>query len=198
MPPIDTQKLELRSEKQDVAYDPHLHEECLRALAGQRGNPAITWETDKKRSVDVIAKLKRTDEGTFHKNVPGLTILGNPGNSDIVTGVLEFEKPEDIEKARKEVESLKAATELYLDLHHSVQAVRCDPESLEVGEGRSYPGLDGSGVVIGIVDFGCDFRHMSFRKPSGATRILSLWDQSAESSAESPTTMGTGGRSAPR
>jgi subtilisin family serine protease len=41
---------------------------------------------------------------------------------------------------------------------------------------------DGSGVVVGVVDYGCDFAHVNFRTPPGdghesRTRLLWLWDQ---------------------
>ena len=35
----------------------------------------------------------------------------------------------------------------------------------------------GRGVVVGIVDWGCDFAHPDFRKEDGTTRLLALWDQ---------------------
>jgi subtilisin family serine protease len=35
----------------------------------------------------------------------------------------------------------------------------------------------GSGVVVGIVDSGIDFRHPSFQKADGSSRILAIWDQ---------------------
>lgn len=35
----------------------------------------------------------------------------------------------------------------------------------------------GKGVIIGIIDTGCDFVHQNFRKNDGSTRILALWDQ---------------------
>ena len=35
----------------------------------------------------------------------------------------------------------------------------------------------GKHVVVGIVDFGCAFAHENFRKPSGKTRIHSIWSQ---------------------
>ena len=44
----------------------------------------------------------------------------------------------------------------------------------------------GKGVVVGIVDFGCDFVHKNFIKPSQKTRIHSIWHQAGMSSSESP------------
>ena len=85
--------------------------------------------------------------------------------------------------AREEVLSLRAADDVHLHLYNSVPAVQCDPMSLGGAareNGTAYPGLDGTDVVIGIVDVGCDFRHANFRKPSGATRIRYFWDQSEE------------------
>ncbi len=35
----------------------------------------------------------------------------------------------------------------------------------------------GRGVVIGVVDWGCDFAHPDLRRPDGRTRLLALWDQ---------------------
>lgn len=42
-------------------------------------------------------------------------------------------------------------------------------------------GLDASGkdVIVGVVDFGCDFAHPSFRS-GGGSRILALWDQNGD------------------
>ena len=44
---------------------------------------------------------------------------------------------------------------------------------------RRPPGLTatGSGVVIGIVDWGFDFAHPDFRHADGSTRLLAMWDQ---------------------
>ena len=48
--------------------------------------------------------------------------------------------------------------------------------------GRQTAGLpsipeDGSGVVVGICDWGFDFTHPNFRNADGTTRLLCLWDQ---------------------
>lgn len=37
--------------------------------------------------------------------------------------------------------------------------------------------LTGRGVVIGIVDWGCDFDHPGMKHPDGTTRVIALWDQ---------------------
>ncbi len=43
--------------------------------------------------------------------------------------------------------------------------------------GDSFSGYTGSGVIVGIIDTGIDFRHKNFIKPDGTTRILRIWDQ---------------------
>jgi minor extracellular serine protease Vpr len=40
--------------------------------------------------------------------------------------------------------------------------------------------LNGDGVLVGIIDSGIDYTHPDFRNTNGTTRILYLWDQSAE------------------
>jgi subtilisin family serine protease len=47
------------------------------------------------------------------------------------------------------------------------------------GAGPGFAGLAGQGVIIGIVDTGVDYHHGDFQDSTGATRILSIWDQSA-------------------
>lgn len=46
-----------------------------------------------------------------------------------------------------------------------------------------YLALDGSGVAVGIVDSGIDVTHTAFQTADGRSRILSLWDMSADGAA---------------
>lgn len=39
------------------------------------------------------------------------------------------------------------------------------------------PGHRGTGVIVGIIDSGIDYRHGAFRAPNGRSRILAIWDQ---------------------
>ncbi len=139
------------------------------------------------RPLDVIAKLRDRNQP-----VNGLAVSRKPGKGQIVTGTVPANEVENV-RTDANVLSLKAATGLHLCLHHSVPAIHCDPESLFLGSKNgteTFPGLDGSGVVIGIVDVGCDFRHKNFRH-GNMTRIHCIWDQSA-SSGEPPRDFGYG------
>ncbi|MBG0564859.1 protein-arginine deiminase family protein [Actinoplanes aureus] len=61
-----------------------------------------------------------------------------------------------------------------------------EPPAEGAGEAEPAGPLDGSrpagltatgrGVVVGCVDWGCDFAHPDLRHPDGRTRLLALWD----------------------
>ena len=161
---VGDHKLELRSARQqygfkaeDCRYDPHLQEEKLRYETPGRppGTCEITRETeDGRRYVDVIVKLN--PGGQVPEDLKVFQSEGI-GGGPIFTGEVDVCK---IAEVRKQVASLKAAMPVHVQLYNSVSAIRCDPKSLETGarkNGESYPGLDGTDVIVGIVDFGCDF-----------------------------------------
>lgn len=50
----------------------------------------------------------------------------------------------------------------------------------------------GRGVVVGFVDWGCDFAHPNFCQDNGSTRLLALWDQSNTTSPVQATPYGYG------
>ncbi len=60
-----------------------------------------------------------------------------------------------------------------------------------IAEGPSLPSSrpvpeDGSGVVVGICDWGFDFTHSNFRTVNGATRFECLWDQRGQGDPLAP------------
>ena len=59
-------------------------------------------------------------------------------------------------------------------LTRSVPAIRAAPADL-----AASPGADGDGVLVGVVDFGCDFAHPAFLDPQGRSRLAFLWDQNS-------------------
>ena len=74
-----------------------------------------------------------------------------------------------------EVEYVDAGQEFTPTLDSSVPETRADQvRNPPAGAG---PAFDGSGVVVGIIDYGFDFTLDDFRNPDGSTRVAFLWDQ---------------------
>jgi subtilisin family serine protease len=48
---------------------------------------------------------------------------------------------------------------------------------LQRGAGPAFSGLNGAGVLVGLVDTGADLDHGDFQDASGNTRIVRVWDQ---------------------
>lgn len=98
----------------------------------------------------------------------GLSIRGIAG--DVVTGSIPLDKLPALSKIA-EVERVESARAMHAELDLSI--VDCRANIAHVGP----PGRRGAGVVVGIVDSGCDFTHPSFRRADGTSRILMIWDQ---------------------
>src|SRR5262245_49045124 len=47
------------------------------------------------------------------------------------------------------------------------------------GPGPAFAGLNGQGVLVGVVDTGVDYGHGDFKDSTGANRIVNIWDQTA-------------------
>ncbi|MFL5387075.1 MAG: S8 family peptidase [Longimicrobiaceae bacterium] len=80
------------------------------------------------------------------------------------------------------VRSLKAARPIRPLLRETVAELEARPGDLPSG---TLP-EGGRGVLIGIVDYGCDFAHSNFRHADGRTRLRCIWDQDGPVSPDSP------------
>ena len=77
---------------------------------------------------------------------------------------------------------MQTALSVWPQLDASVPEIEADAPSLP-DMGTLF---DGRGVIVGVVDFGCDVTHPNFRNAAGATRLLSLWDQNMPSDGSGP------------
>ncbi|MFW6063126.1 MAG: S8 family peptidase [Chloroflexota bacterium] len=166
--------------------DPHLQEIVLSSRDKEALNPSIAGQELEggPMVVDVIARLDDPD-----LSVPGLDVVRKIGQ--IITGTVEVDKIEEVRK-HSNVLSLKRATELHTDVRFSLGEIRSAGAQLRDGLPQGARNIDGAGVVVGIVDYGCDFVHNNFRKEDGTTRLLYLWDQSGGQSTISPDGFGYG------
>lgn len=158
----------------DVAtnLDPQLQKVILKSRAGQPLDAMVGRESAGGDAlIDVVAKLRDPE-----RDVPGLQVVRVMG--DVVTGEVAVG---DIEAVRGDpnVISLKGARRLERNLKFSVSEVRASQQQLRDALPTGAPAINGTGVIVGIVDYGCDFVHNNFRNADGKSRILYLWDQGA-------------------
>src|SRR6186713_1012523 len=100
-------------------------------------------------------------------------ISGAPETAGMTSGDTYFGA--DLELDAVDSESLPA--------NHAIETDLRRPDSLA---------MTGRGIVIGVVDWGFDFRHPDFRRPDGSSRILALWDQRGGKLPHSPQPFGYG------
>jgi subtilisin family serine protease len=173
--------------KEDVLadLDPDLQRIILMRRQGLPLPPhlveTVTEEDNQEfTAIDVIARLKHPGQ-----TVPGLWVVQKIG--PFVTGLVDVDR---IEEVREQVDSLKAARPVQQTLSNSVPEINGSPAQIFAATGQE---VDGSNVIIGIVDHNCDFAHPHFRSPDdGTTRILFLWDQREGTTPQSPADFGYG------
>ncbi len=121
--------------------------------------------------VDVLVELK--DEISAKELYEIMQIHGTIGR--FAAGRIYADRvPELLEKALR----IETSRPVARTLDKSVPAIQADPATLASAfpaEFRSKE-LKGQGVIIGIIDHGCDFKHCAFRK-GNESRLLYLWDQ---------------------
>lgn len=159
--------------------DPRLQVACARrsmGLAGRRVTSAAENEIAVLARVTDVAAWEALSEVRV-----GSTVGPALDQTIIVTARIPVSRIEAV-RAQPCVKSLKASQPLRRALAATTAEMGCRP--------ADYPPQTapdgGAGVVVGIVDFGCDFAHQNFRLPNGSTRLLAIWDQGGGPRAGSP------------
>ena len=92
-------------------------------------------------------------------------------------------------RADPNVASLKASRGFAAALASSVADIGASDLPLSVDAGTN---ATGTGVVVAVIDWGCDFVHANFRRADGGTRLLAIWDQRGGTQPLSPAGFGYG------
>ncbi len=140
----------------------------------------FTTSTD-TGEIAVVARVDHPDSWINLSEVRVGSIIQSSANEYIVTGRIPLARIESV-RAASGVFSLKPARKLRLMLNETVVDSKSRVDLLPANSARQQ----GQGVIVGIVDFGCDFLHQNFRNTDGSTRLLGIWDQNAPSDTASP------------
>lgn len=111
----------------------------------------------------------------------GSTIGESADGTVVVTARIPVTRIEPV-RLQPFVTSLKAAQPLRSMLDATLAETAVRPDLLPTAAQAD----GGAGVVVGIVDYGCDFVHQNFRTAGGGTRLLCLWDQNGATTPDSP------------
>ncbi|WP_421989612.1 S8 family peptidase [Qipengyuania sp.] len=171
------------SENADL--DPRLQLALANRRSGMRGFATASTEADE---VSVIAHVRTLKAWREHPDVMAGAQLGKAkGRGFLVTGRIPIDRVEAL-AAETDILDLRAAQPVHPTLGASVEQTGADPASFPEG----FDPQGGDGVVIGVVDYGCDFAHRNFMRADGSSRLESIWDQLGIASIDSP--MGYGRR----
>ena len=161
-----------------------------RLLAEQEGRTqTTTWQGDDRSNYAYDAARRRNERSApLHTDADGReyvnALVKTDGSRDGLEhlGVIVQGTVGTVVVAAIPLDSLGPLTSLpnveFVEAERQLEP-RIDVSVRETGAltYREATGADGSGVIIGIIDSGVDFRHSDFIGPDGATRIVLLCDQ---------------------
>jgi subtilisin family serine protease len=137
-----------------------------------RVNPIqASIDSEGKIHVDVLLEL---NEGVTVKELYEIMEIHAVIGRFVAGRILADRAPELIEKAA----CIETSRPIAPTLYQSVPSIQADQATLtqEFPAAFRRGGIDGRGVIIGIIDHGCDYKHQAFLK-NGQTRLLYIWDQ---------------------
>jgi subtilisin family serine protease len=161
------------------AMDPRLQVACARRRIGA---PSRSLASATPEEVAVVAKVADVDALESLSEVRVVARLGaaQDGN-ELVTARIPVSRVEQV-RSKPFVVSMKASQPLRRSLQATTTEMSTRPQDLPANVAPD----GGAGVIVGIVDFGCDFAHENFRRADGTTRLLGIWNQAGASAAGSP------------
>jgi subtilisin family serine protease len=166
--------------------DVRLNSLLARKSAYERDPSAAASSFDRDRPLHVAVKFRGDvaplrAAGFAPQNVYGSVAYGT-ANLDVLERLNRLPS----------VLSMETQARRYVQLHDSVPEIGAS--SIWARAGDTFSGYTGSGVIVGIIDTGIDFRHPNFIAPDGTSRIMYIWDQTLTAegweSAPAPITAG--------
>jgi subtilisin family serine protease len=166
--------------------DPRL--DFVRSLADEVMREAETREDRESRAManalpGMVAAVPMEGGDETGVRVQVLIELEDPSQASAVPGVYPRSRVGNILTAEVTLDAIAALENdpnvLYVERGGPISLTEGLPSSTAEIEIPSGP-LDetGKGVIVGIIDWGCDFTHGDFRSEDGS-RILYFWDQAA-------------------
>ena len=123
---------------------------------------------EQTRSWELIVK--------YNGNLDGLRSAGITVE-ELLAGYAILQVPEnmvDYVAQRPEIEYVEKPKRLFFAVEEGKEASCILPVTLR------EPYLDGSGVIVAVIDSGIDYTNPLFRNEDGSSRIMYLWDQTIE------------------
>jgi subtilisin family serine protease len=104
------------------------------------------------------------------RDLTAVGVLPRCRSGDVVTALLPLSRLRQVEEMDS-ISFVELARAWSCDLDEAIAFSEIDTLH------GAMPAVDGSGVVIGIIDNVIDIYHADFRDAAGKTRLLSIWDQ---------------------
>jgi subtilisin family serine protease len=177
--PGDLKSLRRLANSGPASMDARLQLAMINRRMGKRGLSIASTSGDE---LAVVARVHDAAGWEALPDVlPGAELGAAPDGSVIVTGRVAIDRIEAV-RAAPVVQSLKASQPVRPQLEATTRTMQVRADLLQA----AVKPKGGTGVIVGIVDFGGDFAHRNFRLANGKTRLLAIWNQSGIAQADSP------------
>jgi hypothetical protein len=163
-------KLERREYGVETDLDPRLQRLIVRSL-----EDPTSLAVSEPEEIAVIARVSDLRAWSGHRSVRAISASQSLTDGSVfVTGRVPVAQIQALHR-ESFVLSLKAAHRVRPQLSATVP----DLGANQLPAASASNG--GQGVVVAVVDNGCDFAHSNFRTAAGTSRLLGIWDQSQAS-----------------